>query len=34
MFFDPSIRRELLLYPWIMILLMDAGLAVSQRIDI
>ena len=34
MFFDPSIRLELLLYPWIMVLLIDALYAVSQRIDI
>jgi hypothetical protein len=34
MFFDPSIRLELLLYPWIMVLLMDAGHSLSQRIDI
>jgi len=34
MFFDPSIRLELLLYPWIMVLLLDAGHALSQRIDI
>ena len=34
MFFDPSIRLELLLYPWIIVLLMDAGHSVSQRIDI
>ena len=34
MFFDPSIRLELLLYPWIVVLLMDAGHSVSQRIDI
>ncbi len=34
MFFDPSIRLELLLYPWIMVLLLDAGHSLSQRIDI
>jgi hypothetical protein len=34
MFFDPSIRLELLLYPWIMVLLMDAVHSLSQRIDI
>ena len=34
MFFDPSIRLELLFYPWIMVLLIDAGYSVSQRIDI
>ena len=34
MFFDPSIRLELLLYPWIMVLLLDAGHSVTQRIDI
>lgn len=34
MFFDPSIRLELLLYPWIMVLLIDAGHSLSQRIDI
>jgi len=34
MFFDPSIRLELLLYPWIMVLLLDAGHSLSQRIDL
>jgi hypothetical protein len=34
MFFDPSIRLELLLYPWIMVLLIDALHSLSQRIDI
>ena len=34
MFFDRSIRLELLLYPWVMVLLIDAVYAVSQRIDI
>jgi len=34
MFFDPSIRLELLLYPWIMVLLLDAGHSLIQRIDI
>jgi len=34
MFFDASIRPELLFYPWIMVLLLDAGHALSQRIDI
>src|ERR1044071_7341276 len=34
MFFDPSIRLELLLYPWIMVLLIDAGYSLSQRINI
>jgi hypothetical protein len=34
MFFDTSIRLELLLYPWIMVLLIDAGYSLSQRIDI
>jgi hypothetical protein len=34
MFFDPSIRLELLLYPWIMVLLIDAVHSLSQRIDI
>src|SRR6185295_14823119 len=34
MFFDPSIRLELLLYPWIMVLLMDAVHSLSQKIDI
>jgi hypothetical protein len=34
MFFDPSIRAELLLYPWIMVLLIDTLYSVSQRIDI
>jgi hypothetical protein len=34
MFFDPSIRLELLLYPWIMVLLIDAVYSLGQRIDI
>ena len=34
MFFDPSIRLELLLYPWIMVLLIDTVYSLSQRIDI
>jgi hypothetical protein len=34
MFFDPSIRLELLLYPWIMVLLIDACYSLGQRIDI
>jgi hypothetical protein len=34
MFFDPSIRLELLLYPWIMVLLIDTGYSLSQKIDI
>ena len=34
MFFDPSVRLELLLYPWIMVLLIDALYSLSQRIDI
>ena len=34
MFFDPSIRLELLLYPWIMVLLIDVVHSLSQRIDI
>ena len=34
MFFDPSIRLELLFYPWIMVLLLDTGHSLSQRIDI
>ena len=34
MFFDPSLRLELLLYPWIMVLLIDTVYSVSQRIDI
>jgi len=34
MFFDPSIRLELLLYPWIMVLLIDAVYSIGQRIDI
>jgi DnaJ-domain-containing protein 1 len=34
MFFDPAIRLELLLYPWIMVLLIDAGHSLSQRLDI
>jgi hypothetical protein len=33
-FFDPAIRLELLLYPWIMVLLIDAGHSLSQRLDI
>ena len=34
MFFDPSLRLELLLYPWIMVLLIDAVYSLGQRIDI
>src|ERR1044071_1814314 len=34
MFFDPSLRLELLLYPWIMVLLIDAVYSISQKIDI
>jgi hypothetical protein len=34
MFFDPSIRLELLLYPWIMVMLIDACHSLSQRLDI
>jgi DnaJ domain len=34
LFFDPAIRLELLLYPWIMVLLIDELYALSQRIDI
>ena len=34
MFFDPSIRLELLFYPWIMVLVIDAGHWLSQRLDI
>jgi len=34
MFFDPSIRLELLLYPWMMVLLIDAVHSLSQKIDI
>ena len=34
MFFDPSISLELLLYPWIMVLLIDSVYSLSQRIDI
>lgn len=34
MFFDRAIRLELLLYPWIMVLLIDAGHSLSQRLDI
>lgn len=34
MFFDPSIRLELLLYPWIMVLLIDALYSLSQRLDL
>jgi hypothetical protein len=34
MFFDPSLRLELLFYPWILVLLLDAVHSLSQRIDI
>lgn len=34
MFFDPSIRLELLLYPWIMVLFIDTLYSLSQKIDI
>lgn len=34
MFFDPSIRLELLFYPWIMVLLIDGMHSLSQRLDI
>ena len=34
MFFDPAIRLELVLYPWIMVLLVDACHSLSQRLDI
>jgi hypothetical protein len=34
MFFDPSIRLELLFYPWIMVLFIDTLHSLSQRIDI
>jgi len=34
MFFDPSIRLELLFYPWIMVLVIDALHLLSQRLDI
>ena len=34
MFFDPSIRLELLFYPWIMVLVMDGMHSLSQRLDI
>jgi DnaJ domain len=34
MFFDPSIRLELLLYPWMMVLLIDGGHSLSQKLDI
>ena len=34
MFFDPSIRLEVLLYPWIMVVLIDAVHSLSQKIDI
>jgi len=34
MFFDPAIRLELVLYPWIMVLLIDACHSLSQRLDI
>jgi hypothetical protein len=34
MFFDRSLRLELLLYPWIMVLLIDAVHSLSQKIDI
>jgi hypothetical protein len=33
MFFDPAIRLELLFYPWIMVLVIDAGHSLSQRLD-
>jgi len=33
-FFDPSLRPELLLYPWILVLLIDAAHSLSQRLDI
>jgi len=34
MFFDPSIRLELLFYPWIIVLVIDAVHLLSQRLDI
>jgi hypothetical protein len=34
MVFDQSIRLELLLYPWIIVLLIDAGHSLSRRLDI
>jgi hypothetical protein len=34
MFFDPLIRPELLLYPWIMVLFFNACHSLSQRLDI
>jgi hypothetical protein len=34
MFFDRAVRLELLLYPWIMVLLIDAGHSLSQKLDI
>ena len=34
MFFDRSIRLELLFYPWIMVLVIDGVLSLSQRLDI
>jgi DnaJ domain len=33
-FFDQSIRPELLLYPWVMVLFLNACHSVSQRLDI
>ena len=33
-FFDQSIRLELLLYPWVMVLFLNACHSVSQRLDI
>jgi hypothetical protein len=34
MLFDPSLRLELLLYPWIIILLVDGSRSLRQRLDI
>ena len=33
-FFDQSIRLELLLYPWVMVLFLNACHSLSQRLDI
>jgi hypothetical protein len=33
-FFDQSIRLELLLYPWVIVLFLNACYSVSQRLDI
>jgi hypothetical protein len=33
-FFDQSIRLDVLLYPWVMVLFLNACHSVSQRLDI